>query len=75
VEKIVAQIAHGSAHSQSQFTGEEAMGPSKIPPQDGKSESFSGCRAMTQNDIDVVVNAFRLATIRAIRARIDELAT
>jgi 2,4-dienoyl-CoA reductase-like NADH-dependent reductase (Old Yellow Enzyme family) len=63
--KIVAQIAHGGAHSNPQFTGEDAIGPSMIPAVKGKTESFPGCRAMTQHEIDTVVDAFRLAAIRA----------
>jgi 2,4-dienoyl-CoA reductase-like NADH-dependent reductase (Old Yellow Enzyme family) len=69
--KIVAQIVHGGAHSNPQLTGEEVMGPSSIPAQDGKVESFLGCRSMTQHDIDAVVNAFRLAAIRAKSAGFD----
>jgi 2,4-dienoyl-CoA reductase-like NADH-dependent reductase (Old Yellow Enzyme family) len=69
--KIVAQIVHGGAHSNPQYTGEDAMGPSLIPAQDGKAEAFPGCRTMTHHDIDAVVDAFRFAAIRAKSAGFD----
>ncbi|MCW4040336.1 MAG: NADH:flavin oxidoreductase [Candidatus Bathyarchaeota archaeon] len=69
--KIVAQIVHGGAHSNPQFTGEATMGPTAIPAQDGKTDSFPGCRAMTQHEINTVVDAFRRAAIRAKAAGFD----
>jgi 2,4-dienoyl-CoA reductase-like NADH-dependent reductase (Old Yellow Enzyme family) len=69
--KIVAQISHAGAHSISALTGIESMGPSAIPPTKGKRVSFGGCRAMTQDDIDRVVNAFQQGAIRAKAAGFD----
>jgi 2,4-dienoyl-CoA reductase-like NADH-dependent reductase (Old Yellow Enzyme family) len=69
--KIVAQIAHGGAHSNPQFTGEDAIGPSTISAVDGETEYFPGCRGMTQHEINMVVDAFRLAAIRAKAAGFD----
>lgn len=69
--KIVAQINHGGAHSPSALTGVEAMGPSAISATEGKMAPFPGCRAMTKDDIDRVIDAFRVAARRAQDAGFD----
>ena len=69
--KIAAQIVHGGVHSVPQMTGESAMGPSEIPAQEGAFGPFPGCRTMTQEDIDSVVNGFREAAIRAKKVGFD----
>lgn len=63
--KIVMQICHARA-----LTG-EAMGPSQMPAQEGKFGTAPGCRAMTQDDIDAVVDAFGQAATRAKQAGFD----
>ncbi len=68
---IVAQLNHGGAHSNFALTGVEPMGPSALPATTGKRGSFPGCRAMTPNDIDQVVEGFRQAARRAQAAGFD----
>jgi 2,4-dienoyl-CoA reductase-like NADH-dependent reductase (Old Yellow Enzyme family) len=68
--KIVAQIAHAGVHY-TQRSREDVIGPSLIPPCDGKFGPFPGCRAMTQDDIDTVVDGFRQASIRVKDAGFD----
>ena len=68
---IVAQLVHGGAHSIHTVIGEEPMGPSGITPCEGKMGSFGGCRAMTQHDIDTVVDAFAHAARRTQQAGFD----
>jgi 2,4-dienoyl-CoA reductase-like NADH-dependent reductase (Old Yellow Enzyme family) len=69
--KVVVQIVHGGAYGIKEYTGVEPMGPSAIPPTQGKRTPFPGCRAMTQDDIDSVVEGFRQASIRARKAGFD----
>ena len=69
--RIVVQISHGGASSNSGLTGVEPMAPSAIPATEGKRASFNGCRAMTYDDIDRVVDAFRRAARRAQDAGFD----
>jgi 2,4-dienoyl-CoA reductase-like NADH-dependent reductase (Old Yellow Enzyme family) len=71
--KVAVQIVHGGAHSVKEATGVEPMGPSAIPPVEGKMGGFTGCRAMTQNDIDTAVEGFRQAAVRAKKAGFDAI--
>ena len=68
---IVAQITHGGAHSNPALTHVEAMAPSALPAQQGKRIHFPGCRAMTQEDITRVIDAFHKAARRAYEAGFD----
>jgi len=68
---IVMQISHAGAQSNSPLTGVEPMGPSAIPATEGKRGSFHGCRAMTHDDIDRVVDGFQQAARRAQAAGFD----
>ena len=69
--KVVIQVVHGGAHSDPRFTGTLPMGPSAFPAAAGKLGPFPGCREMTENDINDVVEGFRLAAIRAKKAGFD----
>jgi 2,4-dienoyl-CoA reductase-like NADH-dependent reductase (Old Yellow Enzyme family) len=64
--KIVAQIVHCGAHSNPDFIGETPMAPSVMETADGPI-----CRAMTQKDIDEVVDAFEAAAVRTKQAGFD----
>ena len=68
---IVLQLVHGGAHSKTQYTGEEPMGPSAMAPAEGKFGPFDGCREMAQGDIDYVVEGFAAAAARARAAGFD----
>jgi len=63
--KIVAQLNHVGAHSKSTVTD--------TAPVSSSSNYATGpdCRAMTQNDIDELVQAFRDASVRAKKAGFD----
>ena len=63
--KIVAQLNHGGAHSNSEVTGTVPFSSSV------NQATGSDCRAMTQKDIDQIVNAFRDAAVRAKKAGFD----
>ncbi len=68
---IVLQLVHGGAHSKTQFTGEQPMGPSAMTPAEGKFGPFDGCREMNQDDIDYVVKGYAAAAVRARKAGFD----
>lgn len=64
--KIAAQIVHCGAHSNADIIGETPMAPSVMETADGPI-----CRAMTQKDIDEVVDAFEAAAVRVKQAEFD----
>lgn len=64
--KIVAQIVHCGAHSNADVIGETPMAPSVMETADGPI-----CRAMTQQDIEDVVDAFEAAAVRVKQAGFD----
>jgi len=64
--KIAAQIVHCGAHSDADLIGETPMAPSVMETADGPI-----CRAMTQRDIEDVVDAFEAAAIRTKKAAFD----
>jgi 2,4-dienoyl-CoA reductase-like NADH-dependent reductase (Old Yellow Enzyme family) len=63
--KIVVQLNHGGAHSNSKITGTTPITPSS------NYATGSDCRSMTQKDIDQIVSAFRDAAVRAKKADFD----
>lgn len=65
--KIVVQLAHGGAQARTmQHTGQNLMGPSDMTRNDG-----APVRAMTREDIQLIVSAFGLAATRAKQAGFD----
>jgi 2,4-dienoyl-CoA reductase-like NADH-dependent reductase (Old Yellow Enzyme family) len=69
--KVVIQLVHGGAHSDPGLTGVPNMGPSAIPATAGKLVPFPGCREMTKGDINNVIEGYRVAAIRAVKAGFD----
>jgi 2,4-dienoyl-CoA reductase-like NADH-dependent reductase (Old Yellow Enzyme family) len=69
--RIVLQLVHGGAHSKTEYSGEQPMGPSAMAPAEGKFGPFDGCREMNQSDIDDVVKGFAAAAARARKAGFD----
>jgi 2,4-dienoyl-CoA reductase-like NADH-dependent reductase (Old Yellow Enzyme family) len=63
--KIVAQINHGGAHSNSAVTGTNLISSSV------NYATGPDCRAMTQNEINQITRAFRDASVRAKKAGFD----
>lgn len=64
--RIVAQLAHAGLHAAGKLTGQAALAPSAV-------EGFSKtpCKAMTEDDIKRVVEAFAAAAVRARTAGFD----
>jgi 2,4-dienoyl-CoA reductase-like NADH-dependent reductase (Old Yellow Enzyme family) len=65
-EKIVLQLAHAGCWAAFGLTGLERIGPSVVEGEKGPL-----CRAMTQDEISEIVEAFARAAVRAERAGFD----
>ncbi|MDY0040418.1 MAG: NADH:flavin oxidoreductase [Desulforhabdus sp.] len=65
--KIVLQIGHAGSQSDVELTGQQPMAPSSLFVE---SKGYF-CRAMTIQDIRMVVNAFGQAALRAQKAGFD----
>jgi 2,4-dienoyl-CoA reductase-like NADH-dependent reductase (Old Yellow Enzyme family) len=69
--RVAIQLVHGGAHANPLFTGELPMGPSAMPATEGKLGPFPGCNEMIGDDIESVLEGYRLAAIRAVKAGFD----
>ena len=69
--KIIAQLSHAGLQSDSSVTGQALMSPVSMPETEGKFASVQATTAMTQTDIDKIVDAFRDGAIRAKKAGFD----
>ena len=70
--KLAVQLFHGGreAFRRQEALGRRALGPSDLEP--GQDPHFEGaCRAMTDRDIEAVIEAFGKAAARAKRAGAD----
>jgi len=74
---IVAQLMHAGALSQGNAYGLPTIAPSAIPPRGAMMEEYGGSgpwptpREMTEQDLDLVVEGFAAAALRAKRAGFD----
>jgi 2,4-dienoyl-CoA reductase-like NADH-dependent reductase (Old Yellow Enzyme family) len=64
--KIALQMVHCGIFSNTEITGEDAIGPSPLQSEDGAIG-----REMTKGEISELVEAYRAATRRAIKAGFD----
>ena len=63
---VVAQLAHAGGEAAHRQSGMPALGPSPFTRRDGEE-----CGTMTEQDINEMVSAFRLAAARAVAAGFD----
>ena len=64
--KIALQIGHGGVFSSFELTGQEVLGPSAMPTEQGPLG-----RAMAEDEIRDTVDAFAVAAARAVKAGFD----
>ncbi|MEN8247155.1 MAG: NADH:flavin oxidoreductase [Thermodesulfobacteriota bacterium] len=64
--KIVAQLAHAGLHAAGKLTGQASLAPSQV-----EGLSKTPCKAMTEDDIQGLVEAFAAAASRARQAGFD----
>ena len=69
--KIVAQLNHGGAQSDSNVNGGTLLSPSIMPETKGKFADVQATTSMTQTDIDEILKAFRDGAVRAKKAGFD----